>query len=80
MDALYAHAHFDDLDLDAKSQWVGKGEKNQRCMLSATKQAISIKLATTIGHFFYVTLTWTLQMFIWLVQLVFPSVYVYKMH
>ena len=25
--------------------------KNQRCMLSATKQAISIELATTVGHF-----------------------------
>ena len=25
--------------------------KNERCMLSATKQAISIKLATTVGHF-----------------------------
>ena len=24
--------------------------KNQRCMLSITKQAISIKLATTVGH------------------------------
>ena len=23
MDALYAHARFDDLDLDARSQWVG---------------------------------------------------------
>ena len=38
--------------------------KYQRCMLSATKQAISFKLATTVGHF-YVTLT--LQTFIvWL--------------
>ena len=35
--------------------------KYQRCMLSATKQAISIKLATTVGLFFYVTLTLTLQ-------------------
>ena len=25
--------------------------KNQRCMLSATKQTISIKLATMVGHF-----------------------------
>ena len=41
--------------------------KNQRCMLSAAKQARSIKLAKTVGHF-YVTLT--LQTFIWLVQLV----------
>ena len=24
---------------------------NQRCLLSATKKAISIKLATTVGHF-----------------------------
>ena len=34
--------------------------KNQRYMLSATKQAISIKLATTVGHF-YATLTLTLH-------------------
>ena len=39
-------------------------------MLSATKQAISIKLATTVGHF-YVTLTLTSQTFIWLVHLGF---------
>ena len=36
MDALCAHA---------------QRHENQRCMLSATKQAISIKLATTVGHF-----------------------------
>ena len=28
MDALYTHAHFDDLDLDTRSQWVGKGKKS----------------------------------------------------
>ena len=55
-----AHDRFDYLDLDARPQWVGKGEKTQHCMLSATKQAISIKLATTVGHF-KVTLTLTLQ-------------------
>ena len=27
MDAIYAHARFDDLDLDARSQWVGKGKQ-----------------------------------------------------
>ena len=45
--------------------------KNQRCMLSlsATKEAINIKLATMVVHF-YVTLT--LQMFIWLDYVVFP--------
>ena len=26
MDALYAYAHFDDLDLDARLQWVSKGK------------------------------------------------------
>ena len=41
----------DDPDLDARSQWVGKGKKNQRCMLSATEQSISIKRAATVGHF-----------------------------
>ena len=56
MDALYIYtpACFNDLNIDALSQWVGKG-KNQCCMLSATKQAISMKFATTVGHF-YVTL------------------------
>ena len=47
--ALYVHAHFDDLDLDARSTKA----KNQHCMLSATKQAIRIKLATTVGHFLH---------------------------
>ena len=44
--------------------------KHQRGMLSATKQTISIKLATTVGHF-CVTLTMFLQTFICLVDLVF---------
>ena len=26
MDAIYAHARFDDLDFNARSQWVGKGK------------------------------------------------------
>ena len=47
---VYAHARFDDLDLDARSHWVDEG-KNQCCMLSAAKQAVSILLATMIGHF-----------------------------
>ena len=68
MGAIYAH--FDDLDLDARSQWVGKGNTSQRFMLSATKQAISIKLATTVGLcFFHATLTLTLQTFVWFVHL-----------
>ena len=37
MDRIYAYACFDDLDLDARSQWVGKcGNKNHGCMLSTT--------------------------------------------
>ena len=50
MDALYAHAGCGDLDLDARSQCVGHGPQ-YRCMLSTTTQAISIKLATAVGHF-----------------------------
>ena len=42
-------------------------QKNQRGMLSETKQAISITVATTVGHF-YVTLI--LQTFIGLDHLV----------
>ena len=50
-DTLYAHSHFYDLDLDAVT--VGQQRhKSQRCMVSATKQAISIILPTTVGLFF----------------------------
>ena len=38
-------------DLDARSQWVGKGKKSALHMLSATKQAISSKLALTVDLF-----------------------------
>ena len=37
--------------------------KNQRCMLSATKQAISIKLSTVGFFFFNVTLTLTANVY-----------------
>ena len=49
MNALCARARF---DINARSQWVTNAN-NQRCMLSATKQAISIKLAATVGHFLH---------------------------
>ena len=49
MDTIYDHARFNNLDLDARSQWIGKA-KYQCCMLSATKQAISFKPATKVGH------------------------------
>ena len=60
MHGKYFHAHVNDLDLDARSQWVGKGKKISVDFLT-TKQAVSIKLAktltlATVGHF-YVTLT-----------------------
>ena len=41
-------------------------EKNQRWIISTTKQVTSIKLATMVGLFFGVTLTVTLKTFIWL--------------
>ena len=45
--------------------------KNQCCcMPSATKQAISIKIATNAGHF-YMTLTLQTHIYIWLDHLVF---------
>ena len=47
-------------------------QNNQRCMLLATKQAISIKLSTAVCHF-HVTLILTLQTFIWFVHLVQSS-------
>ena len=50
MDPLYDNVRFDDIDVDARPQWVGKDKQ----IASATKQqqAISIKLATIVGHFF----------------------------
>ena len=48
MDALYAQARFDYRDLDARLRRVGKSNKSA---LHATKQTISIKLATTLGLF-----------------------------
>ena len=48
MDALYVHARFDDLDLDARSQCIHKGKTISG---ACSRQAISIKLATAVGHF-----------------------------
>ena len=42
MDAVYVHAPFDDPDIDARSQWVGKGKQ------SALHLIISIDIATTV--------------------------------
>ena len=50
MHGIYAHARAHDLDLDARSQWVDNAQK-QRSIISTTEQAISVKLATTVGHF-----------------------------
>ena len=51
MHGMYAHARVDALDLDIRSQWVGKGKTTERWIISTTKHEISIKLATTVGHF-----------------------------
>ena len=75
MDAIHGHACFDDLNLDARSQWVGKCVKTSVvCSRQLIKQAINIKLATTVGHF-YVSMT--LQTVIWLDQLVSFSFFVF---
>ena len=50
--ALYAHALFDDLDVDVRPQWVGKG-KESGLIIATAQQAISITLATTVGRFFF---------------------------
>ena len=63
MDAIYALARFDDLDLEARSQCVRRATKSALHALGNYKQAIGIKLAKTVGHFF-ATLTLTLQTFI----------------
>ena len=68
MGALYAYARFDDLDLDARSQWVGKGKTSA---LHALGNKASNKHYTYYNGmpFFYVSLT--LQTVIWLDQLVY---------
>ena len=39
MDAIYGHACFDDLDLDVRPQWVGKGKKiSVECSRQLSKQ------------------------------------------
>ena len=55
IDAIYAHARFDDLDIDARSQWVGKGKQ-------LTLNALC-KLATTVVRFLR---DLDFQTFIWL--------------
>ena len=52
VDALYAHARFDDLYLDARSEWVGRQTISVACSL-ASMRAISIKLTTTVDHFLH---------------------------
>ena len=62
VDVKYAHARFDDLDHDARSQWVGKGNRSTLHALG-NEASNSIKLATTVSHFY---MTLALQTFIWL--------------
>ena len=50
MDIKGPHGPFDDLDLDARSWWVDKGE-NSLLIVSTTKQATSFQLATTVDYF-----------------------------
>ena len=50
MNVLSAHARFDDLDLDARSQWVSKGKVS--ALHDIGNQASNKhKLATTVDHF-----------------------------
>ena len=51
MHGIYAHSHFDDLDLDARSQWVGKGKKYSVELSRLLSKQISIKLAAMVGPF-----------------------------
>ena len=49
MYGLYAHSRADDLDLDARSPWLGGGKHSALNYLD-NKQTISITLATTVAH------------------------------
>ena len=58
---------FDDVGLDARSQWVGKGKNSAfELIISTTKQALRM-LGYTLFH---VTLSLKKSMYIWLDQLV----------
>ena len=49
----------------------GSAKAKIQCgIISTTKQTTSIKLATTVGHFFFLYVTLTLKTFIWLGRLV----------
>ena len=63
----------DSMTLTLKQGYSGSAKAKIQCwVISTTKQATRIKLTTTVGLFFSVTLP--LQTFIWLDQLVFLSV------
>ena len=71
--AYNTHVCFDDLDLDARSQWHGRRKKSVFNYMTSN-QVISIKLATTAGFiyfFVYITLIVTLKTHILLDHLVF---------
>ena len=70
MHGMHADARFDDLDL-GRSQWVGKDEQSVLNYFFTIKQATTIKFATTVGHFFYMTLS--LKTCIWLDRLAWVS-------
>ena len=63
MDAIHADARFDNLDLDAIGHSGLAKENNLRSVLSAIKQAIRVKIATSVGLFFFFYVTVTLQTF-----------------
>ena len=68
VDLCMAYAHFDDLDLEARSQWVSKSTP-KKLIISTTKQAISIKLTTTVASVGRFKVTSSLKMciyYIWL--------------
>ena len=50
MHGRYGHAHFDDLDLDARSQWLDRGKFLALNYLDNLVSNIRIKLAVTVSH------------------------------
>ena len=54
--AYYAHVRFDNIDLAARSQWVGRGkEPNGDLSQQVTKRVMSIRFAITVGFFIFFT-------------------------
>ena len=76
---MYDRARFDDLDLDARSHWVGNSKTISVELFRQLSKQQALKRVTTLGHIFFMTVT--LQTFKWHDQLVcFIAILKRKLH